>query len=104
MFLSKSEDDIQNIAKTQRNILKNAVRYLKIGGKLVYSTCTLFDEENKSVVDSVLEQDKYELEKIRFCLPQLNEQFDANAGSITILPHGQYDGFYIAKIARCNND
>ena len=104
VFLSRDESDLQNIAKTQREILKNAVRYLKNGGKLVYSTCTLFDEENAQVVDSVIDGKEFKLEKITFENAALNKKFENNNGTIALLPEGQYDGFYIAKIVRCKND
>lgn len=104
VFLSRDESDLQNIAKTQREILKNAVRYLKNGGKLVYSTCTLFDEENAQVVDSVIDGKEFKLEKITFENAALYKKFDNNNGTIALLPEGQYDGFYIAKIVRCKND
>ena len=100
VFLSRDENDISEIAKTQKEILKNAVRYLKIGGTLVYSTCTLFDEENRQVVETVLEDGKYELEKITFDLDVLNNKFKQNDGTIALLPKEEYDGFYIAKIRR----
>ncbi|MBQ9276118.1 MAG: methyltransferase domain-containing protein, partial [Clostridia bacterium] len=100
VFLSREEKDIADIAKTQREILKNAVRYLKNGGTLVYSTCTLFDEENSQAVNFVLEKGKYELEKITFDSKVLNDKFAGNNGMISILPHAEYDGFFIAKIKR----
>ena len=101
VFLSRDENDLQEIAKTQKEILKNAVRYLKNGGKLVYSTCTLFDEENAQVVESVVDGKEYQLEKIAFENDALNKKFENNDGTIALLPEGQYDGFYIAKIVRC---
>ena len=104
VFLSRDESDIKSIAETQKQILKNAVRYLKNGGKLVYSTCTLFDEENRQVVESVLDSKEYRLEKIAFENDVLNEKFKDNDGTATLLPKGQYDGFFISKIVRSQND
>lgn len=99
VFLSRDESDVFELAKTQKEILKNAVRYLKSGGTLVYSTCTIFDEENGEVVSSVLEDGNYALDKITFENDVLNAMFQ-NEGTISILPHEEYDGFYIAKIRR----
>ena len=99
VFLSRDESDVFELAKTQKEILKNAVRYLKSGGTLVYSTCTIFDEENGEVVSSVLEDGNYALEKITFENDVLNAKFQ-NEGTISILPHEEYDGFYIVKIRR----
>jgi 16S rRNA (cytosine967-C5)-methyltransferase len=99
VFLSRDESDVFELAKTQKEILKNAVRYLKSGGTLVYSTCTIFDEENGEIVSSVLEEGNYALDKITFENDVLNAKFQ-NEGTISILPHEEYDGFYIAKIRR----
>jgi 16S rRNA (cytosine967-C5)-methyltransferase len=43
-------DDVQRFPGLQRQILANAVQYLKPGGRLVYSTCSLEPEENEEVV------------------------------------------------------
>ena len=42
VFLNKDERCISELATTQRQILENAAKYLKVGGAMVYSTCTLF--------------------------------------------------------------
>ena len=47
-------DDLENLATTQRAILRNALAVLKPGGRAVYSTCSLEPQENKTVVDRVL--------------------------------------------------
>lgn len=99
VFLSRDEKDVFELAKTQKEILKNAVRYLKSDGKIVYSTCTIFDEENSQVVASVLAEESVELEKITFENDLLDSKF-SNDGSIAILPNGEYDGFYIAKLRK----
>ena len=46
--------DIQRMANLQKSILKNISNYLKPGGKLVYSTCSLEREENQDVIDHFL--------------------------------------------------
>ena len=45
---NKSIEDIKTLAKLQRDILANAVKYLKNGGKILYSTCTIGSIENKA--------------------------------------------------------
>ncbi|MBM0045956.1 16S rRNA (cytosine(967)-C(5))-methyltransferase RsmB [Anaerococcus sp. mt242] len=44
---NRSRDDIKILAELQKEILKNAIKYLKKDGVLVYSTCTIGDIENK---------------------------------------------------------
>lgn len=98
VFLTRKEEDLQKLAKTQLAILKNAGKYLKVGGVAVYSTCTLFREENDDVIDEFLKDDCYAIEKINLDFD--DNDFNNNDGRIRILPHDEYDGFYIAKIRR----
>lgn len=101
VFLNKDESCISELAATQRQILENAAKYLKVGGAMVYSTCTLFEEENENVVHDFLEKN------VDFVLEHISglEKIDGgkyldNKGMIQILPHDEYDGFFIAKIRR----
>ena len=48
------KNDIQRMANLQKSILKNISNYLKPGGKLIYSTCSLEREENQDVIDHFL--------------------------------------------------
>ncbi len=56
IFLNAKESNIANLAKQQKEIADNAVRYLKNGGYLIYSTCTIFPEENERVADYIAEK------------------------------------------------
>lgn len=101
VFLNKDESCISELAATQRQILENAAKYLKVSGAMVYSTCTLFEEENENVVHDFLEKN------VDFVLEHISglEKIDGgkyldNKGMIQILPHDEYDGFFIAKIRR----
>ena len=101
VFLNKGESCISELATTQRQILENAAKYLKVGCAMVYSTCTLFEEENENVVHDFLEKN------VDFVLEHISglEKIDGgkyldNKGMIQILPHDEYDGFFIAKIRR----
>ncbi len=101
VLLNKDESCISELATTQRQILENAAKYLKVGGAMVYSTCTLFEEENENVVHDFLEKN------VDFVLEHISglEKIDGgkyldNKGMIQILPHDEYDGFFIAKIRR----
>lgn len=99
VFLSKGEEDIAKIAQTQRQIVQNAVNYVKVGGSIVYSTCTLFKEENDDIADCVLQDGRFKAEKIN--LENVDGGlYNDNEGRVQILPHGEYDGFYIAKFRR----
>ncbi|MDE7373534.1 MAG: methyltransferase domain-containing protein, partial [Clostridia bacterium] len=100
VFTSRGEKEISSLAGTQKRILKNAGEYVKKGGVLVYSTCTLFDEENGAVVAELLGDGKFELEHIAAVETLDGGQYADNNGSVQILPHNEYDGFYIAKLRK----
>ena len=50
---SKSQKDIAKLAKIQEELLRSGLSSLKIGGKLLYSTCSIAPEENELVIDNV---------------------------------------------------
>ena len=83
----------------QKKILANQARYVKKGGVLLYSTCTLLPRENQEVVEDFLKtHPEFSLEKLE--LPRI---FPENTtGMLTLLP-GQWDtdGFFISKMRRC---
>lgn len=85
--LFRTMKDIKALVKIQRSILSQAVKYLKKGGYLVYSSCTIGALENQENVDYLLSiEDKLEIVPI-------DEQ-----PYLEILPHkSESDGFFIAK-------
>ena len=101
VFLNKDEKCVVDLADTQRKIIENAAKYLKVGGRMVYSTCTLFKEENEDVVnDFLVKNDGFTLEKIDGLDRIDGGKYKNNDGRIQILPHEEYDGFFIAKLKR----
>ncbi len=62
--------DFDNLCETQLKILENAKRYLKKGGKILYSTCTLRRKENEDIVESFLKNNSdFSLEYIHTFMP-----------------------------------
>ena len=83
----KSEESLRDLPDIQLQILKTASRYLKIGGRLVYSTCTLNKDENENVVNRFLDENS------NFRLA------DGNDSMRTLMPHkNNADGFFIAVL------
>ena len=82
----------------QGAILSNQASYVKKGGVLMYSTCTILKRENEQVVEAFLEaHPDFHTEPL--CLPEV---FPKNEnGMLTLLP-GQYDtdGFFICRLRR----
>ncbi len=93
----KNEADIARLPEIQLDILKNAAYYVKKGGVLVYSTCTILPEENGDVIDEFLKENKdFFREEIELSCPN-----GKNKGEITLLPHkNDCDGFFICKLRR----
>jgi NOL1/NOP2/sun family putative RNA methylase len=62
---SKKLNDIEKMAQIQKLLLQSGLKTLKVGGKLLYSTCSIAPEENELIIDSVLNKMKgYEIVKI----------------------------------------
>lgn len=91
--------ELENLPALQAKILQNCAQYVKPGGTLVYSTCTILQRENEDVVRAFL---------------AANPQFEAvpwehkvcgmrEDGMVTLLPPvHQTDGFFIAKLRKKN--
>ncbi|MDE5601951.1 MAG: 16S rRNA (cytosine(967)-C(5))-methyltransferase RsmB [Clostridia bacterium] len=98
VFLSRGEEDILSLQATQKLILANAAQDLRRGGVLVYSTCTLFEEENGAVINTLSES--FNTEHISAVDEIDGGKYKDNDGRVQILPHGTYDGFYIARLIK----
>ena len=92
----KDPTESESLPKIQLDILENACKYLKSGGTLVYSTCTVFPEENQENITAFLKDHP------EFSLhPWSAGDIYAESGMITLLPHvHNTDGFFIAKLIR----
>lgn len=84
---NKTPESLMALTDIQKNILDISSRYVKQGGLLVYSTCTINRDENEAIVHSFLNQHtEYEL---------------CPDGMVTLYPHvDQTDGFFIAKMIK----
>jgi 16S rRNA (cytosine967-C5)-methyltransferase len=95
----KEASELSGLPDIQSKILNNASKYVKENGTLIYSTCTIHDEENINVVEQFLKENKnFELVPIENINIDLDNQ---EKGYIKIYPniHGM-DGFFIAKLKR----
>jgi 16S rRNA (cytosine967-C5)-methyltransferase len=95
----KEKADLKELPSIQSKILKNASKYVKVGGILVYSTCTIQDVENIDIVKNFLkENDHFELVPIDAVNVDVDNQ---DKGYLKIYPHIHgMDGFFIAKLIR----
>lgn len=94
----KDPKQMEQLPQLQLQILNNQARYVRPGGVLLYSTCTVLRRENEDVVAAFLEQNRaFFPEKLT-----LPEVFPENTtGMLTLIP-GEYDtdGFFICRMRR----
>lgn len=99
--MRRTNEDIEELSRLQYSILDTCAKYLKVGGILVYSTCTISERENESVILRFL-SDHRDFVPDPFCvlLPvELRER--ASDGYLTLFPNiDRTDGFFIARLKR----
>lgn len=91
----KRANDLFSLPVIQSEILDNAASYVRPGGVLVYSTCTILPEENEQVTDAFFAQHP------DFSMEPFSLPVGETDGRITLWPqrHGT-DGFYICRMRR----
>ena len=80
----RKKEDVEEITKIQKQILNNCSKYLKKGGNIVYSTCSILRVENEKIIQGFLEKNK-------------NFEIVENT-EICIFPDMEKDGFFICKM------
>lgn len=95
----KSLDGFAELERTQAALLANAARYVKPGGELVYSTCTLREQENEAVADAFLQtHSEYSPRPLRGALTRCLQKAPHMA---TVLPDDfNSDGFFVAAFVK----
>ena len=96
-----TEDLIKRSIKFQEELINKALKVLKIGEEMVYSTCSILQEENEQIIQKILNKgnaqiiliDKENLKGIPF-LPTKIE------GAICVKPTDLYEGFFVAKFIK----
>ncbi|MDD4291010.1 MAG: 16S rRNA (cytosine(967)-C(5))-methyltransferase RsmB [Clostridia bacterium] len=101
---NRSEQTIEDLHKLQLEIVNNVAKYVKTGGTLVYSTCSLFYEENQSVIELFLKTNTdYVLQRIDLGTDSLNDAYVPimDGDALQFLPYrDNLDGFFICKLKR----
>ena len=94
---------MERSVKLQSQLLQKAIKLLKNGQELVYSTCSILKEENEEQIERILRKGKVEIVPIDQSLlegiPLLPSTIE---GTITICPTKLYEGFFVAKL-KCYN-
>ena len=102
----RKREDVEEIEKIQYEILNNCSKYLKNGGEIVYSTCSIIRKENIDIVEKFLEEHpNFKLQKI--VLPENEksgknyfEKFLIDGEYLQVYQNEKTDGFFICKMQK----
>lgn len=96
-----TETLIEKSVKTQKQLLNKAIKILKNGSEMVYSTCSILQEENEEVIQSILKTGKVEIVPIEIeklgNLPVLPTSIK---GTLCLMPNEYFEGFFVAKLKK----
>lgn len=100
-LMRRTKEKIIELAELQLRILLAVSQYVKVGGTLVYSTCTISRRENEGVIERFLRSGSgFELTPFGDVLPKALRERASN-GMLTIFPNADgAEGFFIAKLIR----
>lgn len=95
--LNRKPDSINELSSLQLEILNNVSRYVKVGGELIYSTCSLLSDENDLVIDKFLKQNP----NFTVLEQTLNLNAIKTKYGVSLIPPTCYGaGFYAVKLIK----
>ncbi len=94
----KNLDEIKELLPVQKSILETASKYVKSGGRLVYSTCSVNPNENRKICDAFLKEHP-EFHSVKV-LPDTARTVDEGDYLTLMLHTNNCDGFFIAVFDR----
>ena len=96
-----TEKLIEKSKKSQLSLIEKAIKILKPGKEMVYSTCSILQVENEEIINNVLEKGNLEIVPIDFdgieSLPLLPTKI---SGTLCVCPTELYEGFFVAKLRK----
>ena len=95
-----TEGSFAELTVLQKEIVDTVWEYVKPGGTLIYSTCTLRKEENEQMVSYLTKKYNFALESLDPYLDESLHNEDTKKGYLTLLPGDRSDGFFMAKMVR----
>jgi len=98
---ARKAEDIEGIVALQRRLIRNVSKWVKPGGVMVYSTCTVLPEENECILnDFLMENQDFEADDIRVFVPD-GLALKAKGCMLHLYPHTDgTNGFFISRIRR----
>jgi NOL1/NOP2/sun family putative RNA methylase len=112
-FQMWNENMIRKIARTQGKLAVAAIKLLKVGGVMIYSTCTLAPEEDEMIVDFLVKNFDVEVEALRLPLKFREgvcewgdcKMDDAVKNCLRLYPQdNDTDGFFVARIRKVSDE
>ncbi|MGN1372143.1 MAG: RsmB/NOP family class I SAM-dependent RNA methyltransferase [Candidatus Coprovivens sp.] len=103
-FDNFSEDLVNRSTNFQKSLLTEAIKHLKVGGEIIYSTCSILKEENEEIINYILSKNN----NIEIVYLDLSEYSDIPKlpvtieGTLCVMPSKYYEGFYVAKLKKIN--
>ena len=90
---------IERSSKVQEELLRKALKILKPGREMIYSTCSILKQENENILRKVLPKANAEIIPIKPIedIPTLPVDIE---GTLCVCPTESYEGFFVAKIRR----
>lgn len=90
---------IQKSCKTQEVLLRKALKILKPDGEMIYSTCSIFKDENEKILERVLKSTNAKLEPIE--LPKEIPLLPSKMQEVAVIaPNELFEGFFVAKVKK----
>jgi NOL1/NOP2/sun family putative RNA methylase len=97
---SWSRKTVTESIRLQRRLMASAVKALKPGGVLVYSTCTINTEENEAIVEGALAAGGISVEPIPLRVPGALPGLNGIPGALRILPDRDHEGFFVCRLKK----
>lgn len=88
---------VKELTKIQKKLFESAYKALKPGGIMVYSTCTLNEDENENILQWALNNFELKLLNIEIELREAEKTLEK---AIRVLPSKETEGFFVAKLAK----
>ena len=100
--LAQDMNSFTELDNLQKEIVDCVCGYVKTGGTLIYSTCTLRKEENERMLSYLTNTYGFTLESLDPYLPLELHSTDTGKGYLTLLPSEKSDGFFMARLKASN--
>ena len=92
---------LEKSISSQQALLKKALKILKPGHEMIYSTCSILSCENEEIIEKALKETKAQIVPIEFegkdNIPLLPSKIE---GTLCVMPTELYEGFFVAKIKK----